>query len=118
MNQEEFEEVKKHTLIGYKICISSNLPEEIALCVRQHHERYDGRGYPDGISGENISKNARIIALIDSFEVMVRGRSYQNAVVVKDALKEIERCSGTQFDPVLARQFINMIKEENGIIDL
>lgn len=118
LTQEEFEEVKKHTLIGYKICISSNLPEEIALCVRQHHERYDGRGYPDGISGENISKNARIIALIDSFEVMVRGRSYQDAVVVKDALKEIERCSGTQFDPVLARQFINMIKEENGIIDL
>lgn len=118
LTQEEFEEVKKHTLIGYKICISSNLPEEIALCVRQHHERYDGRGYPDGISGENISKNARIIALIDSFEVMVRGRSYQDAVVINDALKEIERCSGTQFDPVLAKQFVNMIKEENGIIDL
>ena len=115
LTDKEFEEVKKHTLIGYKICLTSNISQSIADAVKHHHEKYNGTGYPDGLKGENIPKLARIITLIDSFEVMVRGRSYQEKVDYKKALKKIEKCSGSQFDTEYANAFIQMIKKENNL---
>lgn len=113
LTNDEFEEVKKHTLIGYKICLTSNLSEDISEGVKHHHEKYDGTGYPDNLKGKGIPKLARIITLIDSYEVMVRGRSYQDKVDYSKALQEIKRCSGTQFDPEFAEYFITMIESAN-----
>ncbi len=79
--------------------------------ARHHHERYDGSGYPDGIKGEEISLPTRIVAIADAFDVMNSGRVYQAALSIESAAEEIERCSGTQFDPYLAEVFVRLIRE-------
>ena len=74
--------------------------------VRHHHERFDGRGYPDGLSGEGIPLVARVVSVADAFDAMVRGRPYARGISQADALEEIDRNSGTQFDPEVVRAFL------------
>lgn len=114
LSQDEWEEIKRHSEVGYRILSSCNEFAEVAVSVLEHHERWDGTGYPKGLKGEAISLAARIIAVADSFDAMIGERTYKTAMSVDEALKEIQRCSGKQFDPGIAEIFVNRFKPEPG----
>jgi HD-GYP domain-containing protein (c-di-GMP phosphodiesterase class II) len=104
--------MKKHSEQGYKIASAS---EEFALVadeILSHHEHWDGKGYPNGLKGEKIPYLARIISIIDAYDVMTNERPYSRAISVKEALAEIENCAAAQFDPVLAEKFVELIKSK------
>lgn len=104
LSPAEWELVKKHPEIGYRIALSSPEMAPIAEAILLHHERWDGTGYPLGMEGEKIPLIARILAVADSYDVMINGRPYQKAVSQEDAWKEIEKCAGSQFDPSLIKK--------------
>lgn len=105
LNYDEFEVMKTHPEIGFRILNSSQEMRSISNIVLNHHEKWDGTGYPIGVKGENIPKTARIIAVADTFDAMTTERSYRQKVSKKDALKEILKYSGTQFDPEIVKIF-------------
>ena len=107
LTPEEWEVIKKHPEIGYRIALSSPDLSPIAESILMHHERWDGSGYPLGVKGSDIPLNARILAIIDAYDVMVHGRPYQKSMSHQEALAEIKRCTGTQFDPHLTQVFMN-----------
>jgi len=109
LTQVEWEELKKHSEIGYRILSSVNEFSEIAEFVLEHQEKWDGTGYPKGIKGIEISKEARIIAIADAYDAMTGMRTYRKSLTKEEAIKEIEKCSGTQFDPEIAKIFIEEI---------
>jgi diguanylate cyclase (GGDEF)-like protein/PAS domain S-box-containing protein len=109
LNRHEWKEIMKHPEIGYRILSSSNEFSEIAEYVLKHHERWDGTGYPRGFKGEEISLQSRIIAVADAFDAMTSDRAYRKGLTVEDATNELNKCSGTQFDPDIVKVFINMI---------
>jgi HD-GYP domain-containing protein (c-di-GMP phosphodiesterase class II) len=82
-----------------------------ARYVLCHHERWDGKGYPLGLKGEQIPLKCRILALADAYDAMTSNRPYRRAMTQEQALAEIKRCAGSQFDPHLAKEFIQMIRE-------
>lgn len=108
LSVDEYEYVKIHPVKSYELLIEAGL-EEIARIVRHHHERYDGKGYPDGLAGEQIPFESRILCLADSFDAMTTMRPYKRAMSLQEAVEEIKRCSGSQFDPNLSQEFIKMI---------
>ncbi|MFZ5354565.1 MAG: sensor domain-containing diguanylate cyclase/phosphohydrolase [Bacillota bacterium] len=110
LNEEEWEAVRKHSEIGFRI--ASAYPEYAHLAddILTHHERWDGRGYPRGLAGEAIPIGARIMAIVDAYDAMTNTRPYRAAMSHEDALKEIERNAGMQFDPRLAVLFIDIMK--------
>lgn len=113
LTKEEFEIMKTHTEKGYRIIQASGELENIAKCVLTHHENWDGTGYPLALKGTEIPLMARIISVVDSFDVMTHERPYKKAMSVKDAVKELRRCSGSQFDPEIVEIFIKYLKENN-----
>lgn len=106
LTDEEWKEIKKHPEAAWRILSSSTEFSELANFVFEHHERWDGKGYPKGLKGNDISFEARIIALADSYDAMTSERSYRKALSHEEAIKEIERCSGTQFDPEIVKVFV------------
>jgi HD-GYP domain-containing protein (c-di-GMP phosphodiesterase class II) len=86
--------------------------EAIVPIILNHHERYDGRGYPQGLKGEEIPLLARIVSVVDTYDAMTTDRPYRKAMSVEEALVEIQNCSGSQFDPEIARHFIRMIRNK------
>jgi HD-GYP domain-containing protein (c-di-GMP phosphodiesterase class II) len=82
---------------------------EVGLIVRHHHERWDGRGYPDGIGGHTIPRGARIICACDAYSAMTTHRSYRPAMSVEDAVAELHNCSGSQFDPAVVEALCRVI---------
>jgi diguanylate cyclase (GGDEF)-like protein/PAS domain S-box-containing protein len=113
LSHDECVEMKRHPEIGYRILISSNEFSGIAGYVLEHHERWDGNGYPKGLKGEEISLQARIIAVADAYDAMTSERTYQERISEEKAIVEIRRCSGTQFDPDIANLFIEMLLEKS-----
>jgi len=113
LNDEEWTAVKKHSEYGYKIAKSSEEFAEVADDILSHHEKWDGSGYPNGLKGEDIPYLARIISIIDAYDVMTNDRPYSKAISSKEALKEIKDCAGSQFDPNLAEVFIQMMEKAN-----
>jgi HD-GYP domain-containing protein (c-di-GMP phosphodiesterase class II) len=107
LTRDEYEHVKSHPTISGQIV--SRLPslEHIASVVRHHHERHDGGGYPDGLKGADIPLGSRILAIADAFDAMTSDRPYRTAFNAKEALSEIHRYSGQQFDPDLTPLFID-----------
>jgi len=101
--------MRKHTEIGYRMAKALNELEHIAEGILSHHERWDGAGYPRGLSGEQIPLNARIIAVADSYDVMTRGRPYRAAISHEEAIEELKRCSGSQFDPFVVDAFLKSL---------
>ncbi len=112
LTEDEWELMKKHPEIGYRIALSSPELAVIAEAILAHHERWDGSGYPLKLKAQEIPLLARILAIADAYDVMVSGRHYQKEISRDEALKEIERCAGTQFDPELALQFIKLVEND------
>ena len=113
LTEEEFAIIKSHPTIGSEILENISELPEISIGARWHHERYDGKGYPDGLKGDDISEIARIISVADAYDAMTSRRSYRD-MLPQDVVKaEIEKGIGTQFDPVIATYMINMIEEDS-----
>jgi diguanylate cyclase (GGDEF)-like protein/PAS domain S-box-containing protein/putative nucleotidyltransferase with HDIG domain len=109
LSKDEWERMQRHPEIGYRILSSVNEFSVIAEDILEHHERWDGKGYPRGLKGEEISLHARIIAVADSYDAMTSDRTYDKTLSEEEAINEIRRCSGTQFDPEVTRIFIEKV---------
>jgi response regulator RpfG family c-di-GMP phosphodiesterase len=103
LSDEEFAEIQKHPAIGQKIVEKVSMLVCETQLIRHHHERWDGRGYPDGLAGEEIPIGARIINLADSIDAMLMLRTYKKPYSIEEMMEELRRCAGSQFDPKLAR---------------
>lgn len=112
LSASEFDIIKQHPLWGYEVLKQSKYLSQIALNVKFHHERFDGGGYPDSISGSQIPQTSRILAVADTWDAMTRNRSYRKALDIKTAIKEIEENKGTQFDPEIVDVFLPIIKNK------
>ncbi len=108
---EEFEQMKKHSEIGERILSKITEMPEIAKGVRSHHERFDGTGYPDGLAGEEIPIAARIIAAADAVDSMTHERCYKERLTAEQAIEELFKCAGSQFDPAVAAAAIDVLRE-------
>ena len=106
LTDEEFAIMKSHSIYGEEIMRRFDILSEEAVIIRHHHERYNGTGYPDRLDGETIPLACRIIAVCDAFDAMTSDRPYRKSLGKKEALAEIVRCRGTQFDPRAADCFI------------
>lgn len=113
LTDEEYQQIKLHTVAGYHILKEVTMIPDLALGARWHHERYDGGGYPNGLSGENIPLIARIISVADSYDAMTSNRSYRETMPRQKVREEIEKGMGTQFDPQIAQIMLDMIDEDN-----
>ena len=112
LTDEEFAKIKQHTTIGYSILRQISVMPELAEGARSHHERYDGRGYPDGLKKDAIPQSARIICLADCYDAMTSTRTYSRAKQQDEVRAEIVRCKGSQFDPEIADIMISMIDDD------
>lgn len=112
LTDEEYEMIKSHPKKGGDILDSITTMPGISLGARYHHERYDGKGYPEGLKGEEIPEMARIIAVADTYDAMTSKRAYNSLVPQEDVRREIERCRGTQFDPAIADVMLCLIDED------
>ncbi|MHB1680488.1 MAG: HD domain-containing phosphohydrolase [bacterium] len=112
LTDEEYEEIKKHPEIGFNLLKKIKFLAPVANIVLHHQERYDGKGYPEGLKGGSIPIGSRIIAVIDTFDAITTNRPYRKALSKEIALQEIKKCSGTQFDPKIVDVFLEIISEE------
>ncbi len=116
LTDEEFDQIKKHTTMGYNILKTITELPELATGARWHHEKYDGSGYPDGRAGEDIPYAARIICVADCYDAMTSNRSYSTIREQDKVRSEFVRCSGTQFDPKIAEKMTVLIDEDTGYL--
>lgn len=117
LSPEEFEQIKVHPVKSQEIVSSLPFLKEVAGLVRHHHERFDGKGYPDGKSGEDIELGARIMAVSDTFDAMTTDRPYRKRLPLDQAVEELIRCKGTQFDPRVVDHFIAILKNNPKIAE-
>lgn len=112
LTQVEFEHIMKHPTIGADIISKVDFLKNITGIIKHHHEKYDGTGYPDGLRGDQIPIEACILTIADSYDAMTTDRPYRKALTQEEALEEIAKNAGTQFHPLLADKFIEMIKHQ------
>lgn len=112
LTEEEYIIMKTHVNIGAEILKDFTLVPHVVDGAKYHHERYDGKGYPNGLKGEEIPLNARIIGIADAFDAMTANRVYRTAQNMDYVIEELHRCKGTQFDPCLVEIMLELI--ENG----
>lgn len=112
LTESEFALIKKHPSVGDRILKNIEEMPELSIGARWHHERYDGRGYPDGLKGEDIPEVARMIAVADAYDAMSSTRSYRGILSQEEIRKEIENGKGTQFDPAFADIMLGIIDED------
>ena len=112
LNEEEWVKMRLHPLHGQQILRNIKFLEGAAKIVSQHHEQWDGSGYPYNLRGEDIDIGARIFAVVDAFDAMISDRVYRKGRPYREALVELERCAGTQFDPLIVEAFKNIPKED------
>lgn len=113
LTEEEYEIVKLHPSNGYNTLVKTPELKDIAELVQKHHERYDGKGYPTGSLGDETPIGARILQIADSYDAMVNDRPYRKAFSINEAILEIRRCSGAQFDPVLVEVLVKVIEKKD-----
>ena len=116
LNEAEWAVMREHPTIGAQIVSPIRFLAGAIEIVKSHHERWDGRGYPRGLRGEQIPLAARVFAIADSFDAMTSDRPYRSAMPVDEALGEIRRGAGTQFDPLVAQEFLDLAGE--GVLEL
>jgi diguanylate cyclase (GGDEF)-like protein/PAS domain S-box-containing protein len=112
LNEKDWQVLKSYPEIGYNIAQSSNKFSNIAEYILTHHERWDGKGYPQGLIGEDIPLVSRITAIADAYDVMRSGRFYKRTLSKKEAIEEIRKSSGLQFDPKLVEEFVKILEDE------
>jgi len=112
LDPDEWAFMRRHTIIGERIIAGAPALAQVGCLVRSSHERWDGAGYPDQLAGEAIPIGSRIIALCDAFDAMLSERPYQAPRTMSQALAELRRCAGTQFDPAVVDAFLVVIAEE------
>lgn len=112
LTKDEYEIVKNHVILGADILEASHAFKEIIPIIRHHHERYDGLGYPDGLKGDEIPLEARILCVADSVEAMASDRPYRRGLDNQEIIEEIEKYAGTQFDPLVVKVFVEILKDE------
>ena len=110
LSEEEWKILRSHTKKGYEIANSNTELKGIAEDILHHHERWDGKGYPDGLSGESIPLLSRVIAVVDAYDAMINNRSYRRSMSVPKAMEELKRCAGSQFDPYIVSEFLSSLK--------
>lgn len=115
LTDEEWELIHQHPEKGYRIAIASSSPElkEIADLILKHHERWDGQGYPLGLKNEEIPLECRILSIVDGYDVMINKRPYKVALTKAEAVEELKRCAGSQFDPALVEVFLEILEEQS-----
>src|SRR4030066_855572 len=113
LTSEEWEVIKRHPEVGYRLANSSRDLEQIARGILYHHERWDGKGYPEGLKGNKIPVISRIVAIADAFDAMTNDRPYRKAMSNYEAIEEIKRESGSQFDPSLAKLFAEVLVDDD-----
>ena len=113
LTEEEWPQIRQHCEIGHRIASSVPDLEPIADWILKHHERWDGRGYPLGLSGQEIPLACRIFAIANAYDAMTNDRPYRNTISREEALVELNRCAGTQFDPDMVAQFIHVVHHYN-----
>jgi HD-GYP domain-containing protein (c-di-GMP phosphodiesterase class II) len=104
--------MKKHSEAGYRIAASSPELAFIADYILSHHEKWDGTGYPEGLKRYQIPLPSRIIAVVDAYDAMTSSRAYKDVMAKEEALNELEKCAGTQFDPAIVKTFIEIIDNQ------
>ena len=111
LSDKEWKIIKSHTILGYNTV--KDIPDfkDVAGIIKWHHERWDGKGYPDGLRGEQIPIEARIIAVADTFDAMTSSRPYRKAMAVETALKELKKAAGTQLDPKVVETAVNVLED-------
>ena len=112
LTDEEYAEIKRHPTVGREILSKISIDPKLAIGASFHHERYDGKGYPMGLKGEEIPEIARIIAVADSYDAMASKRSYRDVLPKEKIRSELVKGKGTQFDPSFAEIMINIIDED------
>lgn len=116
LNQQELSEMRRHCEIGHRIAVSSPDLAPIADWILKHHEWWNGQGYPLGLMGDEIPLECRILAIADAYDAMTSNRPYRKALSKKQAVEELVKCAGTQFDPVLVTEFLSALrKSENAM---
>jgi len=116
LTSDEFEEIKKHPVIGANIVGKLGLWSREELIIRYHHERYDGSGYPEGLSGTDIPYLARITSVVDAYDAMASDRAYRKKLPREQILSNLETGAGTQFDPFIVKVFLNMVKKDKSLL--
>ncbi|AEG59072.1 HD-GYP domain-containing protein [Desulforamulus ruminis] len=111
LTDEEYQKIKEHPVTGANILKQIGTFNHLVPIVRAHHERYDGRGYPDGLAKEEIPLISRIIGVADAFEAMTSDRSYRKGFTIEQAVEELKCCSGSQFDPQVVKHFLRLIAD-------
>jgi HD-GYP domain-containing protein (c-di-GMP phosphodiesterase class II) len=109
----EWDLIRAHTVIGERIIRAAPSLADVAGLVRSSHERVDANGYPDGLAGQAIPLGARIIAVCDAFDAMISPRPYREPVTISEALNELRRCRGSQFDPPIVDAFCALIESRS-----
>ena len=117
LTPEEYSEIKKHPTQGIEILSKQNIPSNIYSIVKYHHERYDGTGYPENLKGEEIPLLTRITTVADSFDAMFSKRPYKENYTIDHIINEIENNKNTQFDPVIADAFLDILKNNYDTIE-
>ena len=116
LDDEEYSQIKNHPMIGVHMLGDATIFKDIIPMVKHHHERFDGKGYPNQLSGKDIPYIARIAAVADTFDAMTSKRSYRDALPLDIVKSELEKCSGTQFDPAIANVFLGILNTEYNLI--
>jgi HD-GYP domain-containing protein (c-di-GMP phosphodiesterase class II) len=109
LTSDEWQIIRQHPEKGYRMAQAIPDLAGIADLILRHHEHWDGQGYPLGLVGHEIPIKCRILAVVDAYEVMTSGRPYKKAVSVQEAMEELTRCAGSQFDPQLVEVFIQIL---------
>ncbi|MDR3112026.1 MAG: HD-GYP domain-containing protein [Elusimicrobiota bacterium] len=118
LSDEEMEIIKMHPIIGYNIAVSMTFFSDTAPLILYHHERYDGNGYPEKLSKNQIPIGARIICVADAYDAMVSDRPYRKSLPKENAILQLQKESGIQFDPIIVQAFAEILRLPNTLKDV
>jgi HD-GYP domain-containing protein (c-di-GMP phosphodiesterase class II) len=111
LTEAEYDVVKRHSNIGVKIMEKTKLFDRELPLILYHHERFDGSGYPHRLKGDTIPYGARILAIVEAYDVMMTDTSYRKAVSLEEVIAELKQCAGTQFDPDMVDAFVKVVEK-------